>query len=87
MNSNFTNPSRSYDATRQAVHFWGYDGSMEVSFFVAADALRQLRPSTSGEEDAFLGVFDANRQRIHEVAAKVYARRPMGSYDLQASDF
>ena len=33
----FPNRSRSYDATRQAVHFWGYDRSMESSFFVTAD--------------------------------------------------
>jgi hypothetical protein len=39
---NFTNQSRSYDATRHAVRFWGYDGALEVSFFVTDDALRRL---------------------------------------------
>src|SRR5215208_1517466 len=34
----FTNQSRSYDATRQAVRFWGYDGALEVSFFVRPPA-------------------------------------------------
>ena len=38
----FPNPSRSYDATRRAVRFWGYDSSMEASFFVSADALKNL---------------------------------------------
>ncbi len=42
MTLNFTNESRSYDATRHAVRFWGYDGSREVSFFVTEDALRRL---------------------------------------------
>ena len=42
MTLNFTNQSRSYDATRQAVRFWGYDGAREVSFFVTDDALRRL---------------------------------------------
>ena len=39
---NFSNPSRSYDATRHAVHFWGYDTFIGVSFFVTDDALRKL---------------------------------------------
>jgi hypothetical protein len=41
MDLHFPNPSRSYDPTRRAVQFWGYDHSMEVSFFVAEEALRQ----------------------------------------------
>ena len=41
----FPNRSRSYDATRQAVRFWGYDRSMESSFFVTVDALE--RPSVN----------------------------------------
>ena len=87
MNLNFANPSRSYDSTRRAVRFWGYDRSMEVSFFVAEDALRRLQPSTSAEVDAFLNAFDAHLRRIREVATEVYARGPKGSYDLKASDF
>jgi glucose/arabinose dehydrogenase len=34
-----TFPSRSYDATRRAVRFWGHDGPMEAAFFVNEDAL------------------------------------------------
>ena len=34
----FPNASRSYDATRHAVRFWGYDSAMEWSFFVTVDA-------------------------------------------------
>ena len=29
---NFPNPSRSYDASRHCVCFWGYDGAREVAF-------------------------------------------------------
>jgi hypothetical protein len=87
MDLHFANPSRSYDPTRRAVRFWGYDGSMELSFFVAEDALHRLQPSIGASNDGFLQVFDAHRGRIHEVAAKVYARGPKGSYDLRASDF
>jgi hypothetical protein len=87
MNLNFTNPSRSYDPTRRAVRFWGYDSSLEVSFFVVEEALRRLQPSTLATDDAFLNAFDAHRPRIHEVATTVYARGRKGSYELQASDF
>jgi len=36
---NFPNSSRSYDVTRHAVRFCGYDRSMESSFFIMVDAL------------------------------------------------
>jgi len=41
----FPNLSRSYDATRRAVRFWGYDRSMENSFFIMGDTLRQIQPN------------------------------------------
>ena len=34
----FPNQSRSFDATRCAVRFWGHDSRMEASFFVIDDA-------------------------------------------------
>jgi uncharacterized protein DUF1488 len=74
MDLHFGNPSRSYDPTRHAVRFWGYDRSTEVSFFVAEDALLRLRPSTASKDSDFLQAFDAHRDRICAVAAKVYAR-------------
>ena len=43
---NFPNNSRSYDETRHAVRFWGYDSAMEVSFFVTVDALCRLEVRT-----------------------------------------
>ena len=82
----FPNSSRSYDATRQAVRFWGYDRSMESSFFVTVDALRRLQPNLSFDADDLLRAFDVNRERIHAIAARVYARGRRGSYDLLAAD-
>jgi hypothetical protein len=41
----FPNRSRFYNATRRAVRFWGHDGAMEMSFFVAADLLKRLQPN------------------------------------------
>src|SRR4051794_33694527 len=74
MDLHFANPSRSYDPTRHAVLFWGYDRSMEVSFFVAEDALLRLRPFTASKNSDFLDAFEAHRDRICKIAAKVSAR-------------
>jgi hypothetical protein len=82
----FPNSSRSYDATRRAVRFWGYDRSMESSFFVTVDALKQIQPDLQFDAVDLLRAFDRNRDRIYAIAAKVYARGRRGSYDLVAAD-
>jgi Protein of unknown function (DUF1488) len=83
----FPNPSRSYDATRRAVRFWGHDSAMEASFFVTEDALKRVQPDMRFDEPGLLGAFDANRVLIYAAAAKVYARGRRGSYDLVDADF
>lgn len=82
----FPNPSRSYDATRRAVRFWGYDRSMESSFFIMTDALREMQPSLRPDEVDILRAFDVNRERIYEIATKVYSRGRKGSYHLSVAD-
>ena len=83
---NFPNRSRSYDATRRAVRFWGYDRSMENTFFVTVDALNRIEPNLRFDAAEFLRVFDVNRERIYAIAGKAYARGHRGSYDLNATD-
>ena len=83
----FPNHSRSYDRTRRAVRFWGYDSAMEASFFVDEGALRRLQPDTRPDATGFLTAFDSNRDRICAAAAKVYVRGSRGSYDLLAAHF
>jgi hypothetical protein len=88
MTLHFPNPSRSYDATRNAVHFWGHDQSMETSFFISAEALQRLVPGAANNEAELLAIFDRNRPRICEAAARVYGRGQKGrSYDLHPSNF
>jgi hypothetical protein len=82
----FPNRSRSYDATRRAVRFWGYDRSMESSFFIMADALQRMQPDLRFDAADILRAFDVNRERIYTIAAKVYARGRKGSYDLYVDD-
>ena len=82
----FPNRSRSYDATRRAIRFWGYDRSMESSFFVTEDALKQIQPNLQSNVADLLRAFDINRERIYAIAAKVYARGRRGSYNLNVAD-
>jgi hypothetical protein len=87
MTLGFPNQSRSFDATRSAVRFWGHDSAMEASFFVTDDALRRIAPGMHFDEDGCLSAFDLNRKLIYAVAAKVYGRGRRGSYELVAADF
>ena len=82
----FPNQSRSYDATRRAVRFWGYDTSMEWSFFVTEDALKHMNPTMEPDEAAMLRVFDSNRELIVAAAERLYRRGRKGSYELGAMD-
>lgn len=86
MTLNFPNLSRSFDATRIGVRFWGYDRSMETAFLVTADALRRISPGIQSDAAALLRVFDNNRERIHAIASRVYKRDGRGSYALIAAD-
>jgi hypothetical protein len=51
-----------------------------------ADALKQMQPNLRFDAIEILRAFDVNRERIHEIAAKVYARGHKGSYDLNVAD-
>ncbi len=83
----FPNHSRSYDQTRRAVRFWGYDSAIEASFFVTEGALKRLQSDAYFDEPGLLHAFDANRDRICAAAARVYVRGSRGSYDLVAANF
>ena len=82
----FPNQSRSYDATRRAVRFWGHDSAMEWSFFVTEDALKHMHPAMNRDEPGMLGAFDSSRERIYAAAARAYSRGRRGSYELGPSD-
>ena len=87
MTLNFSSPSRSYDETGCGVRFWGYDGALEVAFFIEEGAFKRISPGTNQNEAALVTAFDHNRDQILDVAGKVYSRRRKGSYTLTASDF
>jgi hypothetical protein len=85
----FPNPSRSFDRTRNAVRFTGYDGMFEVPFFVEIGALvtsaTELRMSDTLETTS-LSAFDASRASIHAAAFKVYSGGRRTNYTLTAAD-
>ena len=87
MTLSFPNESRSYDARRNVVRFWGYDSALEISFFVEIGALCKLDPLTEDAEAGYLEAFDAVRPQIHESARKVYSRTRKGAYLLSEADF
>ena len=68
----FPNRSRSYDATRRAVRFWGHDSVIEYAFLISGEALKRARPAARLDQSGLLSVFDANRDL---------------SYALDAADF
>lgn len=87
MTLTFPNLSRSYDARRDLVRFWGYDSALEVAFFVETSALCKLRPETGKVEAAYLDAFDAAREQILAVAHKVYSQARHSPFLLAEADF
>ena len=55
----FPNASRSYDQTRDAVRFWGYQSSIECSFFVTTGASDAFNRTCARTRD--FSALDANR--------------------------
>ncbi len=84
---NFPNQSRSYDALRKVVFFWGYDGVMEKAFSVPVDALMKIRMIVQYDEASLLNIFDANRVLIYRAASKAYSRKGNGPFNLTAANF
>jgi hypothetical protein len=84
---NFPNQSRVFDPTRRAVRFWGYERSMEWSFFVSEDALKRMQPDMPRDEAGLLNAFDCNRPLIYAAAGKAFTRTRKGSYELVVTDF
>ncbi len=78
----FPNPSRSYDAGRHCVSFWGYDNSREITFVVDDAMLKNLRPGVGNDEPSILGAFDEFREKLLDIARKRYVAGPQNRYSL-----
>lgn len=87
MGLEFPNITRRYDATRRCVRFSGYDGAMERPFFVEEAAICRLDATAHKDAESLLVAFDRHRDRICQIATRIYAQRREGSYTLKASDF
>ena len=82
----FPNPSRSFDFSRNAVSFVGYDDLAVITFYVDAGA---LAPAHEGDysPDQCLIAFDHEIEVIHNAARKVYLKGKSTSNLLKATDF
>lgn len=90
MTLDFPNPTRSFDETRNAIRFVGYDGMFEVNFLieVAAFVPPDTRLQQSGTLAArCLSAFDTSRPSIHNAARKAYSNGRRNSYTLTRADF
>ena len=85
----FPNLSRDFDEKRNRVCFWGYDSVIEISFFVETSTLRVLFPQMNGGEAGILQAFDSARERIQQVAQKLYltSRDASCTFTLAEADF
>lgn len=87
----FPNTSRSFDERKNRICFWGYDRTIEVSFYIGAEVLQTIRKGVGSAEAELLAAFDSALEKIHAVAAKVYAKSSRGkgnyTYILYAEDF
>ncbi|MGH8777615.1 DUF1488 domain-containing protein [Paraburkholderia sp.] len=78
----FPNPSRSYDAGRHCVSFWGYDNSREITFDVDDAMLKSLQPDVGNDERAILDAFDRFREKLLEMARSRYVSGPQNHYSI-----
>lgn len=82
MSLNFPNSSRSYDASRRCVNFWGYDNTREIVFAVNTSVISHLSPSAGSDEPALLAAFDRHREQILTLARGLYAGGPQNRYTI-----
>lgn len=89
MRLSFPNQARSFDDSKNRVCFWGYDKTIEVTFFVEVEALKQLYPKLNEAEAGYLQAFDTKRKKIEKVANSMYENNKQRafSYILSARDF
>ncbi len=85
MTLTFPNKSRSFDVSRNAVRFSGYDGMLEVRFLVEANAL-PTKSRSGRSEDECLRAFDMAREVILKAATHAYGRGGKDRYTLTAQD-
>jgi len=78
----FPNPSRSYDAARHCVCFWGYDDSREITFMIDDAMLRNLQPGVGSDERSLLGAFDEFREKVLEIANRQFVGGPQNLYSI-----
>jgi hypothetical protein len=84
---NFPNRSRSLDVAHDHVSFWGYSSTIEVTFMIGLDVLRDMAPSGLPPDEGLLETFDQNRAAIEKAASRAFSREHATFCRLNRSDF
>jgi hypothetical protein len=71
------------------VCFWGYDQSIEVSFYLDVRALQKMSHEACQLESDCLEAFDSASNQIHKVADEIHRKRggSVYSHKLTEADF
>lgn len=75
MSLSFPNVSRSYDAGSRRIRFSGYDGMIEVRFFLELSALTKIAEGRISGEAEFLLAFDRTRELVLASARRAYGKQ------------
>ncbi len=78
----FPNPSRSYDASRHCVCFWGYDNAREITFIIDEAVLSAMSASMNSDESSVLAAFDRHRDQILTLARNLYSAGCQNKYTI-----
>jgi hypothetical protein len=68
----FLNRTRTYNATKNCVTFWGFDASFEITFDLPDEELQQMCSHASGNQASVLRAFDDRREAAERLAMSAH---------------
>jgi hypothetical protein len=87
MGISFPHLARSFDDKNRWVRFTGYDGMLEIKFYLATEVLASEKSHRNASEGEYLTSFDALRPRILKAATSAYARNRSSTIMLDLTHF
>ncbi|MEB2846495.1 DUF1488 family protein [Rhizobiales bacterium RZME27] len=87
MGISFPNSARSFDGKNRCVRFTGYDGMLEIKFYLSTEVLASEKSQRSVSEGEYLTSFDTLRPRILKAATSAYSINRSRSIMLDLTHF
>ncbi|MDP9838661.1 hypothetical protein J2T09_003433 [Neorhizobium huautlense] len=87
MGISFPNLARSFDGKSRCVRFTGYDGMLEIKFYLATEVLASEKSHRNASEGEYLTSFDALRPRILKAATSAYSVNRSSTIMLDLTHF